>query len=216
LSPTQLLFEFLKALIDAHAFPNCADDAYSEDEPGKNNSQNRENWSHLYNLIGEAAGGPDHLIESSATPTHAELWRGGTRGCEGCLGAYARAKPPNSACHVKFPSAPVFLGLAPVRRIPPIRDRRNNRGASEPVRKARTGLSPSPWRHRTVQKCANSPVPMEMTRRAEMYRRDHECSPNHPPRSQQDCPRQRKSSQAASLHCNRIRTKTFAGFCSGT
>jgi hypothetical protein len=51
-----------------------------------------------------AAGGPGHLIESSATPTHAELWRGGTRGCEGCLGASARAKSPNSAFHVKFPS----------------------------------------------------------------------------------------------------------------
>jgi hypothetical protein len=47
LSATQLLFEFLKALLDAHAFPNCADDAYSEDAPGKNNSQKCENWSHV-------------------------------------------------------------------------------------------------------------------------------------------------------------------------
>jgi hypothetical protein len=31
LSATQLLFEFLKPLIDACAFPHCADDAYSED-----------------------------------------------------------------------------------------------------------------------------------------------------------------------------------------
>jgi hypothetical protein len=30
LSATQLLFEFLKPLIDACAFPHCADDAYSE------------------------------------------------------------------------------------------------------------------------------------------------------------------------------------------
>ena len=48
MSATQLLFEFSKVLIDAHAFPKSADDAYPEDARRKNNNQKCDNWSHLF------------------------------------------------------------------------------------------------------------------------------------------------------------------------
>ena len=51
MSATQLLFEFLKALIDAYAFPNCADDAYAEDEPVRTTIKNAKIGPISINLI---------------------------------------------------------------------------------------------------------------------------------------------------------------------